>query len=74
MKQPTSTQRLIGLVLISSVIAVAAFVVLLWLATLPAVQARIDFNDDRKINGGATFYTDHEFLTDLLLAKESKRD
>jgi len=74
MKRLAYTKQLIGLVWISSVCAVAAFVVLPWLATLPAVPARIDFNDQRKIDGGATFYTDHEFMADLLLAKECKRD
>lgn len=70
MNEPTSTQQVFALLSISSVCLVVAFALLPWMATLPAVQGRIEFNNERKIDGGATFYTDHDFMTDLLMARE----
>lgn len=55
-------------------IGFVAFVLLPWLATLPAVQARIEFHEQRNIDAGATFYTDQPFLTELLLQNEQRQD
>ena len=42
------------------------------LATLSPVKARIELNDAKQINGGATFYTDQPFLEKLLAENELK--
>lgn len=52
---------------------VATFFVLPWLATIPSIQSRVDFNRKHRINGGATFYTDQDFLMELLERKDRNR-
>ncbi len=49
---------------------VAAFFLLPWLSTIPLIQTRVDFNRKHGINGGATFYTDQDFLMEQLERKD----
>lgn len=67
-------KSLILTVLILACLGTLAFVTLPWLSTLPTVKARIDFNQQHNIDGGATFYTDQPFLVDLLAQQENKRN
>lgn len=47
------------LLLIAAAAAVLWLVILPAIASLPAVQSRIEFNEERGIDPAAMFYTDH---------------
>ena len=51
-------------------LGVFSFVGLPALAELSPVKARIELNEAKQINGGATFYTDQPFLEKLLAESE----
>lgn len=51
-------------------VVLTLFVVLPALAEIPAVKQRIDFNNQRQIDGGATFYTDQPFLESVIAERE----
>lgn len=51
-----------------------SFVCLPSLAELSPVRDRMELNDAKQIDGGATFYTDQPFLEKLLTENELKRD
>ena len=53
-----------------SVLGVFSFLVLPSLARLSPVKNRMDLNEAKQINGGATFYTDQPFLEELLAKRE----
>ena len=74
MNKNSAFEILRRLILLSAALTFLAFVVLPWASTLPPVQSRIEFNNERQINGGATFYTDHAFLMDLLAERESSEE
>jgi hypothetical protein len=56
----------LGLVAFAGLLTAFCFVMLPALADWPAVQARTQLNSASKIDGAATFYTDHEFMRELL--------
>ena len=56
---------------IVSLFAMLCFVVLPSLANLAPVKARMELNNAKRIDGGATFYTDLPFLEELLSQRES---
>ena len=65
----------VGKLLVSGlVLVIATFVILPNLAEFESVRERINWLDARKIDGGATFYTEHEFFESILLRQEQHRD
>ena len=74
MNQNSFPATIIRLALISVTLGFLAFVAFPWASTLPPVQARIKFNNEKQINGGATFYTEHPFLMNLLAEREACKD
>ena len=74
MKMVPASRRIGRVFLAPAIVAVIAFYVLPWAATLPSVRERIRFNEQRQIDGGATFYTDQDFLMDLLEKRETGKE
>ncbi len=61
----------VGLLGWISLLTSFCFAILPGLAELPSVQSRMDLNVARGIDGGATFYTELDFLRARLLRRES---
>ena len=68
----TLSKRWGSFALSTAALGVFSFVGLPVLAELSPVRARIEFNNAKQINGGATFYTDQPFLEKLLAENETK--
>ena len=73
-KQTQSKRQWGSFALLVVALGVLSFVGLPVLASLSPVKARIEFNEAKQINGGATFYTDQPFLEKLLAENEAKPD